>query len=111
MQVSPFRALTHLASTALLLYKLRPAAMQSPTADVQATVGISDDSRGSVTPSQLTWTPATWQKSQIVTLAVTDYIWQTVEAGEFYITLLLQSTDSNFDGRRPRVRVRSIFIH
>lgn len=85
-------------------------AMQRPQATVQAAVGLSEDGRGSVTPPFLQWSPGSWQDPLNVMLEVANEAWLSPAAGQFYLTLSLQSADPAFDGRKPRLRV-SMLAH
>ena len=49
-------------------------AVQPPSAPVVASIALDDPSRGSVTPSALLWTPATWQMPQQLVLSVANQV-------------------------------------
>ena len=78
-----------------------------PTADVTVAIESSDPSEGRVTPAELSFTPATWETVQTVTVTGED---DTGVDGEqvYTVTFTLTSADTDYAGLAvPPVQVRN----
>lgn len=73
---------------------------------MEATVTLSDGSRGTLTPRSLLFTPADWNVSQLVTLDTNTPGFGSIDSRTFFVQLTLQSSDARFDGMRPRIQAR-----
>lgn len=78
-----------------------------PEAEVEATVTLSDASRGTLTPRRLLFTAANWNVTQSVTLDTNTPGFGSIDSRTFFVQMALRSSDARFDGMRPRIQARA----